>query len=404
MRVLVLTQYIYPETFKSTDLVFELAKRGYSVDVLTGIPNYPEGHYFEGYGLFKKRIEKVNGVRFYRCFQTPRKLLPSLLGLSLNYLTFMVSAYFWVLFFFAWKKKYDAIITHEPSPITQILPAILLGKLKGAKVYSWIMDIWPDSVTDVLDGKKAMYIVPFLKWITNKVYKGSDKLLITSKGFEELINRDADYSDKIIYYPNWSEDILNMDSSYETPSVPEGFVIMLAGNIGEAQNLEAVGEAMKLTHENKTIKWVFVGDGSKKQWLDSFIEQNCLKDTAVTFGRFPFKAMPAFFKKASAMLVSLAPGFKFLDVTVPARLQSYMSAGRPVLAMLGTGGAEIINESDCGYAVAPGDYKALVDVINESVLTDLEGFEKKGKNGRKFYEKEFDMGVCIDHLEAIIKG
>lgn len=166
----------------------------------------------------------------------------------------------------------------------------------------------------------------------------------------------------------------------------------------------AVGEAMKLTHENKTIKWVFVGDGSKKQWLDSFIEQNCLKDTAVTFGRFPFKAMPAFFKKANAMLVSLAPGFRFLDVTVPARLQSYMSAARPVLAMLGSGGAEIIKDSDCGYAVAPGDYKALVKVINENVLTDLDGFEKKGENGRKFFEKEFDMGVCIDHLEAIIKG
>lgn len=404
MRILVLTQYIYPEAFKSTDLVFNLAERGHNVEVLTGIPNYPEGHYFEGYGLFKKRVETINGVRFYRCFQTSRKLLPSLLGLSLNYLTFMICAYIWVLFFFVWRKKYDAIITHEPSPITQILPAILLGKLKGIKVYSWIMDIWPDSVTDVLDEKISKYIIPPLRWVTNRVYKGSDKLLITSKGFAEMINRDADYSSKIIYFPNWCDDILKMDDCYDIPSIPEGFVIMVAGNLGEAQNLEAVSEAIKLARGNKIIKWVFVGDGSKKKWLDGFIETNGLSETAITLGRFPFTAMPAFFKKANAMLVSLAPGFKFLDVTVPARLQSYMSAGRPVLAMLGSGGAEIIKESDCGYVVAPGDYKALVQIINERVLTDLEGFEKKGENGRRFFEKKFEIDGCIDRLEEIIKS
>ena len=123
MRILIVTQYIYPEPFKSSEMAFELSKRGHNVEVLTGIPNYPEGHYYSGYGLFKKRKEVVNGVKFYRCLQTPRKLLPGFLGQSLNYVTFMVNATLWVLFYFVWKKKYDAIITHEPSPITQIVPA-----------------------------------------------------------------------------------------------------------------------------------------------------------------------------------------------------------------------------------------------------------------------------------------
>lgn len=128
MRILIITQYIYPETFRSSEMAFELAKRGHNVEVLTGIPNYPGGHFFDGYGLLHRRVEKISGVKFYRCFQTPRKLLPSIFGLSLNYLSFVISASLWVLFFFSFKKRYDVIITHEPSPITQILPAILLKK------------------------------------------------------------------------------------------------------------------------------------------------------------------------------------------------------------------------------------------------------------------------------------
>ena len=167
MRILVVTQYIYPENFKSNELVFELAHKGHHVDVLTGIPNYPEGVYYKGYGLFKKRVEKKDGVTFYRCIQTPRGRKASGIGLGCNYLSFVFFATLWVLFFFVWRKKYDAIITHEPSPITQLIPAIILGKIRKVPVYSWIMDIWPDSVVPdpyYLDKKvKMVELFPYHK-------------------------------------------------------------------------------------------------------------------------------------------------------------------------------------------------------------------------------------------------
>ena len=155
MRILIVTQYYYPETFKSTDIGEELVRRGHQVDVLVGIPNYPEGRYYSGYGLFKKRHEIVNGVNVYRCFQTPRGKKASAIGLALNYISFVLSASLWVSFFFAWRKKYDVIITHEPSPITQIIPAIILGKLRRTPVYSWILDIWPDSMISSVGEKKG---------------------------------------------------------------------------------------------------------------------------------------------------------------------------------------------------------------------------------------------------------
>lgn len=403
-RVLVVTQYIYPENFKSNELVFELAKRGYHVDVLTGIPNYPEGVYFKGYGLFKKRIEKKDGVNFYRCWQSPRGRKASGVGLALNYITFVMSATLWVFFYFLWKKRYDAIITHEPSPITQLIPACLLGIIRKVPVYSWIMDIWPDAMKNSVSPGLYKKVAPVLTAVTEWTYRHSDKILITSKGFEELICRNADYHDKIVYYPNWSVDMSVGADRFETPKLLEGFKIILAGNLGEAQDLDHIGEAMKLVHDLKEVKWIFVGDGSRKKWLDDFIKENHLEDTAVSLGRFPGTAMPAFFKQADAMLVTLRGGFIDLDMTVPARVQSYMSAGRPILAMIGQGTVDLVNEGDCGYAVGPSDYEALADVIRNKVLADRAGFEKKGQNGRKMFEEQFTLEKCINHLEEIIKA
>ena len=401
-RILVVTQYIYPENFKSNELVFELAKRGHHIDVLTGIPNYPEGVYYDGYGILKKRRQNIDGVNFYRCFQTPRGRKASGVGLAMNYLTFMCSATIWILLYFIWKRKYDAIITHEPSPITQLVPACLLGIIKKTPVYSWIMDIWPDAMKNSVSPKLYKLVGPILTSITDWTYRHSDKILITSKGFEQLICRNADYHDKIIYYPNWSVDMSISESKFIVPELPKGFRIMVAGNLGDAQNLDAVGECMKLMKEYKNVKWIFVGDGSRKQWLDEFIKANDLTETAFTLGRFPGNTMPSFYNEADAMLVTLRGGFIDLDMTVPARVQSYMSAGKPILGMIGQGTIDIIQEGDCGYAVQPGDYKALADVIINKVLTNIEGFKKKGLNGREMYEKEFTLEHCINHLENII--
>lgn len=402
MRILIVTQYIYPENFKSNELAFELARRGHTVDVLTGIPNYPEGVYYKGYGLFKKRFERKNNVSFYRCLQTPRGRKASGLGLAVNYLSFVASACLWVLCFFAWRKKYDAIITHEPSPITQIIPAIVLGKLRRVPVYSWIMDIWPDAMKNSVSPKMYKMVGPSLSRVTRWVYKNSDRLLITSKGFESLINREGDFSGKIVYFPNWSIDLKEFPADYPIPVLPDGFRVMLAGNLGESQNLDAIGQAMVLLKDIPDLKWIFVGDGSWKQWLDDFILDNKLENCAYTVGRFPGEAMASFYRQANAMLITLRGGFIDLDMTVPARMQSYMSAGRPVLGMVGPGVQELIVESDCGYAVPAGDYKALADVIRNSVLTDIESFEAKGINGRRYFEKEFTLEHCIDHIEEII--
>lgn len=399
-RILLVTQYFYPENFKSNDLAFELVKRGYEVDALVGIPNYPEGKYFKGYGIFQKRHEVVNGVNVYRCFQTPRG--KGGWRLPINYMSFVLFGSLRVLFHLGW-KKYDCIIGHEPSPIFQAYPALLLRWMQKIPFYYWIMDLWPDAMMSG-GGVRNKKVLHFVDGLVKGIYKRCDKILITSKPFRRAICEKGDFDNKIIYFPNWSVDMSLVKDDIQLPELPDGFRIMIAGNLGSAQCLDKVAEVIMELKNVPEVKWIFVGDGSKKVWLDKFIEQNNLKGNAITVGRYPSEAMPSFFKQADAMLVTLKGGFKHLEMVVPARLQSYMSAGRPVLAMLGEGGAEIIEESGCGYVVPSGDSKSLARVIREKVLTNRESFEAMGAKGRKYYEENYKLSMCIDNLVEIIEN
>lgn len=402
MRILLVTQYFYPENFKSNDIAFELSKRGYKVDVLASIPNYPEGVFYKGYGVFRKRKENIDGVHIYRVFNIPRGRKASKIGLALNYVSYAFNASLWAIWFSIFKKKYDAIIVHQVSPITQAIPAIVLSKLTGAKVYTWVLDVWPEAFVSATHINKPGFIKFFDK-ITKWVYKGSYKILISSRRFVDSISKKGDFSNKIEYFPNWSEDMLLKGDAVALPEIPNGFIVMITGTMGVSQNLESIVEAARLLRDIQEVKWVFVGDGSRRRWLEDYVKEHHLERAVYWLGRHPYNTMPSFYAKADALLVTLNENYDDLKIVVPARLQSYMSAGKPVLAMIGPGGRDIVEESDCGYAVGGNDYEGLADVIRNKVLTDKAGFAQKGNNGREYFLKYFTKNNCIDNLEKIIR-
>lgn len=399
-RVLIVTQYYYPENFRINDLGPALVKKGYHVDALVSIPNYPEGKYFKGYGIFKKRVEKKDGVKIYRVFQLPRGKKASNVRLSLNYISYAMNAVLWVLFYFAWKKKYDAIIAYEPSPITLIIPAIVLGKIRKTKVLSWIQDIFPDSITDNTSERANKILIPILGCLTEWIYRNSDKILISSKGMAELVNRKKDYSEKIEYTPNWCSDF-KIITDTDIPELPTGFKIMMAGNLGEGIGPEEVCQCVEELKDLNDIHFVFVGSGSRKDFMEQWFKEHDIHN-AVCLGRFPVDKMPAFFAQADAMLLALKKTeFKHLDVTVPARVQSYLSAGKPVFAMIGSGATEVIETANCGVSVQPGDYKKLAKKIRE-VYKEKELLEKWGNNARDYYEQVFTVEKGVEHFEKLI--
>ncbi|OCA69872.1 glycosyltransferase WbuB [Chryseobacterium contaminans] len=399
MNILIVTQYFYPENFKSNDMAFELQKRGHNVTVLTGIPNYPEGKIYDGYSFSENREQMIDGVKIIRALLLPRGKGGGI-RLFLNYFS-------WAFFAslkarkLSSQEKYDAVIVHEPSPITQFYPALVIKKLQKTPVYFWVMDLWPESL-EIAGGIKNKFVLNFFTKMVQKFYNESEKILITSKGFKESILEKGNYKSKIEYFPNWAEDTISSGNlDYPIPDLPDGFKVMFAGNIGEAQDMESIMEAALKLKNIKYIKIILVGDGRKMPFVQDFIKEHELQDTVYTMGRFPVEAMASFFNAANILLVSLKDDPIF-NLTVPAKVQAYMSSGKPIMAMLNGEGAENIKEARCGFTVPAGDGEKLAKTIELASQKDKEELNVMGLNGKFFYEKNYKMEECISNLEKII--
>lgn len=293
-------------------------------------------------------------------------------------------------------------MVHQTSPIIQACPAIILGKLRGVPVYTWVLDIWPDAMSSG-GGIKNKHMLYWMDKLVRMVYNNSTKILISSSDFETLILKQGNCKDKLMYFPNWSEDILSMPI-INIPELPAGFRIMMAGNLGKAQTITAVMQAVLEMKNNEEVKWIFVGDGSERKYIELFRKEYHLENTVYVLGRYSFEYMPAFFRQANAMLITLRAKFPHLRAVVPARLQSYMSAGKPILGMIEGGSANLIKKARCGYIVPAEDYKAFCELITRKVLPNRDEFSKLGENGRKYFTEYFTKKTCIDHLEEIINN
>ena len=398
-KVLICTNHFYPETFRCNDVAFELANRGYDVTVLTAIPDYPKGKYYDGYGIFRKRCETVNGVKVIRGFIIPRGNGGGL-RLMLNYLSFLISSII-ISIFLGLFRKYDKVLIHETSPVMIGIPAVIVSKIQKLPLYFWVLDLWPESLQAAggIDNRKVLGIFGKL---TTWIYKNSDKILISSKGFEESIKEKGDFGSKIVYFPNWADKALEVNANYLIPDLPKGFIVMFAGNIGEAQDFDHIMEAAMLLKDNQDIHFVFVGDGRKRPWVEKFRDDHQLQNTVHWLGRHPVEAMPAFFEQADVMLMTLKD-VSIFSLTAPAKLQAYMSASKPILAMMNGEGPRIIEEASCGFSVPASDSRALADTIIRLSKTPKDELQRLGQNGKSYQQTYFDLEKSINYLEEILK-
>ena len=384
-KILFVCQYFYPETFRGNDIAFHLAEEGHDVHVVTGIPNYPKGKFFPGYGLFKKRHEVIKGVRVTRLPLVPRGEDKKIM-LMLNFFSFFIVGCFWMLFHTLW-HKYDLVFCQQLSPVMMSSPAVLYKKMRHVPLYTWVLDLWPESLT-AAGGINNKYILGFFNWFVKSEYKNSDKILTSSKNFDQSILKYGDYKDKVIYYPQWSDGASNasglnfvLPEKLQELSSNGDFIVMFAGAVGEAHGMECNMQAALKTKEYKNIKWVIVGDGRRLDWVRSFVKDNGLNDTVITLGRFPSETMPTFFEKADAMLVSLTDSPLF-NMYSPAKIASYMAAERPIIAVLNGEGGEVIKAAECGWNVNAGDSDSLAKLVIKLSNTDKQELIAKGRKGK----------------------
>ena len=400
MRILVVSQYFWPENFRVNDLVKEWVQRGHVVTVLTGIPNYPAGKMFDAYRQEPDAFAEYEGSKVVRVPMLARGT--GGLRLMLNYLSFVVGGCLFGPLRLRGKPA-DVIFVFEPSPVTVGLPAVWLGKLKNAPVVFWALDLWPETLA-AMGVVRSPRVLGWVGHLVRYIYNRCTLVLGQSRGFLGSIARYCDDKAKIRYFPSWAEDVFMDDSVKPAPEVPEwtdGFTVVFAGNIGEAQDMPAVLGAVDRLKDNASIRWVIVGDGRKSDWLQAEVARRGLDKQVLLPGRFPVERMPSFYAHADALLVSLKRDPVF-SMTIPGKVQSYLMAGIPLLGMLDGEGAAVIRDAQAGLTCEAGDGSGLAQAVLALAAMPTAERNQMGLNGRNYAQQEFGRTELMDRLEALL--
>ena len=401
MRVLVVSQYFWPEEFQINGMVRSLVERVMQVDVLTGKPNYPEGRFFDGYRAWGCQTEHWMGATVYRVPLLARGA-KNAVRLVLNYLSFVLSA----LAFAPWLlrgRQYDAIFVYAPSPILQVIPALFLGWLKRCRVIVWVQDLWPQSLA-ATGYVRSPRILHWTEKVVRFIYRHTDLLLVQSRAFEAQVVALAP-GKKIVYFPNSVDPLFCDPAEMVLPQIEQlnsGFPVMFAGNIGAGQSVETIVEAAALLQQFGEIQFVVLGLGSRHAWMLEQVRTRGLHNLHLP-GRFPIQTMPGLMQKAGALLVTLADQPVFA-ATIPNKIQAYMAAGRPILACLNGEGARIVVEADAGLAIPAQDAQGLANAVLKLYWMPPDERFRLGDNGRRYYKAHFDRDTLVDKLVGYLAG
>ena len=404
MRMLLVSQYFWPETFSINALARSLSDRGVEVTVLTGKPNYPEGKIFTGYASMGHVEEAYGDIRVLRTPLFPRGY-KSALRLALNYLSFIFSGALWGSWMLRGSKP-DVVFVYAPSPLLQALPALFLARLKGCPMVLWVQDLWPDSL-EATGYVRNHLVLSIVGWVVRFIYRRTDLILISSRPFAEPITRLAP-SSRIVYYPNSVDEVFRNPDVGPRPSLPaldEGFSVVFAGNVGAAQAMNVIVEAATQLAGHREIRFVILGSGSQLEWVSQQVRERGLNNLYIA-GRFPVGAMPHLLSKASVLLVTLAD-WPIFAATVPNKIQSYLAVGRPIVACMNGEGARLIKEAGAGFSVPAEDACGLADAILKLYRMLPEERDRLGANGQLFYKRQFDheklVTDLIRHFQSMIE-
>ena len=386
MKLLIVSQYFWPEHFLINDIAKILVERGHEVFVLTGKPNYPRGQIFKGYDYFTISEQTINNIHVIRVPIIPR--FSSYFTLLLNYVSFVISA----IIFGSWKlknRKFEAIFVFGNSPIFQAIPAIFFAKIFKKPISIWIQDLWPESLS-AIKFTNNKYVLNLIKIIVKFIYSNVDLILIQSKGFYKKINK-LNKTTQIKYLPNfYLEESLKSryDKKYDK-FFKTKFIFIFAGNLGKAQSLDTLIDAAYLLRNKSDINFILIGDGSEKRNLMDKVDKLNLENI-IFIEQQSSKVISSFLQKASALIVTLGDE-EVLNLTIPSKIQAYLHSSKPIIASINGTSAEILKKSGAAFVVKSGDHIKLKNAILKFTKLSLKERNLMGKKGKIFFENNFSI-------------
>ena len=404
MKLLLVTQYFWPEQFILNDLVRHIASRGHSVTVLTGKPNYPGGTVFPGYSEAGLQVEKFgDGVEILRVPLRARRA-GGAKNLFLNFVSFAWSGlrYFRKLLD---GRDYDAILVFA-SPITAAVPAIPLKWRRNAYLALWIQDLWPESLS-ATGFVRNRVLLTVAGWLGRAVYAFADVVFIQSHAFREPVARYAS-SRKIVYYPNSVDVTTASDRPHEplpaelVQTLDANFCVIFAGNLGTAQAVETLVGAAAELRDLADCRVVLVGSGSMLEWIRE--KKSALGlDNLILAGRFPMSAMPEIYRRADGLIVSLK-NQEIFAYTIPSKVQAYLAAGKPIIAALNGEGARVVSDAGAGLVCPAEDAAGLAQRIRTLYAMPESERASMGAAGYAYFLEHFEMGRQTERLLELLRA
>ncbi len=443
MKILVICDHFFPEEFIINDLVKEWSITGHDIHVITPNPAYPKGIVYPEY---KNRIFQItywDKITIHRVF-TVQGFHRSLAKKILNYLAFPVLGTIRAI---CLARKFDRIFVYQVGPLTQAIPAVIAHKLYKKKVVLWSFDIWPDTVFAY--GFKQTRVLAFLlNKLVKFIYRNCDSILVPSEGFKGVYAKYTDEK-KLIYAPSWcmqgnpvtptgfsfdgepqspadksnfetlssskfeSLDKTNSTSSQKTNSTLWGKInsaftrktnFTFAGNIGKVQNLANVMLGFELAvQSNKEIALHIVGDGSFLEGLQQLVHEKEIPNV-VFWGRQPYVDMDKYYEASDFLIISLDPDPVY-DLYIPAKFQSYLQTGKPILSIMNGQIPALINQFDIGIVAAPENIADIAEKMIQCTLMTMEARQRIKLNAERLLETNFDRMKIIDTItKELIKN
>ena len=397
MKLLIVSQYFWPEHFLINDIAKTLVQEGHQVFVLTGKPNYPKGKIFKGFDYYSITEENINNINVIRVPIIPR--FSSYFTLLLNYISFVISA---IIFGF-WKlkdKKFEAIFVFGNSPIFQAIPAIFFSKIFKKPISIWIQDLWPESLS-AIKFTNNKYLLNFIRIIVKFIYSNVDLILIQSRGFYKKINI-LHKTTQIKYLPNFylkKSFQSGFDKRYDK-FFRKKFVFIFAGNLGKAQSLDTLIDAACLLRNLSDIEFILIGDGSEKKNLIDKVNKLYLRNI-IFIEQQSSHVINSFLQKASALIVTLGDE-EVLNLTIPSKIQAYLYSAKPIIASLNGTSADILRKSGAAFVVKSGDHIKLKNAILKFTKLSLKERNLMGKKGKIYFENNFTIAKFMDKFMYFI--
>ena len=399
-HILVVSQYFFPEQFRINDICKEWVNRGHKVTVVTGIPNYPEGKFYKGYSWFKKRREIKDGINIIRIpiFARGKKSI----SLFLNYLSFVISGWFFTKIT---RIKADYVFTYEVSPIFQAKLGVWYGNRRKIPSIIYVMDLWPDNL-EIIGGVKNKFILNKVSKITKKIYNNTSLILISSNSFIESIHEMGVDKEKIYFWPQYAEDFYIkkniIDSIIEIIPQDEYLNLVFTGNIGFAQGLEILLDVAKiLKTKGLKVRFNIIGDGRAKESLINQVKEDYLDEYFNFINKQKAEMIPYFIACCNAAILTLKNN-KIFEKTIPAKLQSYMACGIPILANANGEVKQIIQESNSGYVSEAGNIEKFAEIIERFYYTDDNERKNFSNNAISYFNINYQKKKLMDELDLIL--